>query len=195
MKTLALSFLVLAASIPLQADEQLKNPDFTDGRSHWEGDGESVAASDNTDLAPSLTQNNVTSATGLLLKLSSRDWVKITQDFRPLAAAGTLTVVYTLSDGLAFSSDFDDYKSVPQKIDYSNFQPFDILAGNWILTLFESADTQLKYYAITPKPNASAQTFKTRIEGLVVREDKTLCLAFPPGHGTITLLHVGLSDQ
>lgn len=194
MKLLALC-LLLAGQVQLGADEQLKNPDFTDGRSHWEGDGESAAAAENADVPPSLTENNVATAPGLLLKLSRRDWVKITQDFRPLAAAGTLTIVYKLSDGLTFSTDFDDYKNIPQKIDYSSFQTFDILAGRWIMTLFESADTRLKYYSIGPKMDAQAQTFQTRIEGLVVREDKTLCLAFPPGQGTVTLLHVGLSDQ
>ncbi len=194
MKRLALALLLSAAFIPGRADEQLKNPDFADGRSHWQGDGESVAQANNADATPSFSENNATTGSGLLLKLSSRDWVKVTQDFRPLAAAGTLTVVYELSDGLTFSTDFDDYKNIPAKIDYANFQSFDILAGKWIMTIFESADTQLKYYAITPKTGTQLQTFKTRIEGLVVRDDKTICIAFPPGRGTVTLHHVGLSD-
>ena len=192
MRLVTAALLSLACLFPLRADEQLKNPDFADGRSHWEGDGESASvASDNANpLDPTDSSHNA----GLLLKLDGHDWVKITQDFRPLAASGVLTISYRLSDGLAFSTDFDDYKNIPHQIGYDNFQSFDLLAGQWIMTVFESADTRLKYYTMKPKATTDPQSLKIPIEGLVVRDDKTICLAFPPGKGTVTILHVGLES-
>jgi hypothetical protein len=193
MKFLAPSILLLAIFIPLKADEELKNPDFTNGRSHWQGDGV-AAAERNTDANP-LAQTDSSQNGGLVIKLSRRDWTRVSQDFRPLNANGVLTVVYKFSDNLAFSTDPDDYKNVPQKMNFGAFKPFDIKAGNWIALFIETARFEMDYYNITPLASSDTQTYKGDISGLVPRVDKTICLAFPPGVGTITLLHVGLSGN
>lgn len=195
MKKLTFGLFVLLTSLQLQADEELKNSDFTDGRSHWEGDGESALAAESANAAPSLTETNVTTASGLLLKLSRRDWTRVTQDFRPLGSSGTLTVVYKLSDDLTFSTDTNDYVNVPALMNFNSFKSFNIRPGTWIALFIESARTEMDYYNVTPKSGSDTQTYKGRIFNLVPREDKTICLAFPPGTGTVTLLHVGLETK
>jgi hypothetical protein len=190
------SLFFLATLVSVSADEQIKNPDFIDGHSHWEGDGESAAAAGGDNSNPLATADSSQSPSGgMLFKLSGRDWLKITQDFRPLIAAGTLTITYKLSDDFAFSSDYDDYKNVPQSIDYGSYEPFDIPRGTWVVTFLEQSTTELKYYVVKPKAGTDPQTYTVRIEGLIIRDDKVLCLAFPPGKGTLTLLHVGFSDK
>lgn len=195
MNKLTFGLFLLLASLQLRADEELKNPDFSDGRSHWEGDGESALAAENADAAPSLTETNVTPASGLLLKLSRRDWTRVTQDFRPLGSSGTLTVVYKFSDGLTFSTDTRDYVNVPALMNFGSFKSFNIKPGTWIALFIESARMEMDYYKVTPQPGTGTQTYKGNVDNLVPREDKTICLAFPPGTGTVTLLHVGLETK
>lgn len=195
MKTLALIIFSLAAFFPLKADEELKNPDFTDGRSHWEGDGESLNSAVNADAAPTLTEHNVTGVSGLLIKLSRRDWMSVSQDFRPLGSAGKLTVVYKLSDDIAFSTITDDYVNVPAHMGFNAFMSFNIPPGHWIALFLETARNEMDYYNVTPKSGSATQTYKDNITNLVPREDKTICLAFPPGSGTITIYHVGFESN
>ncbi len=145
--------------------------------------------------APSLTENSTTPTGGLLLKLSRRDWTRVTQDFRPLGSNGTLTVVYKFSDGLAFSTDINDYMNVPALMNFGGYRPFNITPGNWIALFIETANSEMEYYNITPKTGSDTQTYKGKIVDLVPRVDKMICLAFPPGTGTVTILHVGLETR
>jgi len=195
MKHLALALLFFTTLLPIRADEELKNTDFADGRSHWEGDGESLAAAVDAAAAPSLGATPSSAQAGLLLKLSRRDWTRVTQNFRPLHSEGILTVTYKFSDDLVFSKDIADYTGVPALMGFTSYRPFNIKPGNWIALFIESATSEMEYYNITPKPGPDAQTYKGNIHDLVPRVDKTLCLAFPPGTGSITIIHVGLDTH
>jgi hypothetical protein len=195
MKTTACVLLLSFAVLPLFAEQELKNPDFVDGRSHWEGDGESASVAANADAIPTLDANNTVPTGGLLLKLSRQDWTRVTQNFRPLGSNGVLTIVYKLSDGLTFSTERKDYSNVPALMGFGGYKPFSIKPGNWIALFIESTTSMMEYYNITPKAGSATQTYIGHITGLAQREDKTLCLSFPPGSGTVTITHVGLETQ
>jgi hypothetical protein len=194
MKPLALALLAFAL-LPLRADEQLKNPDFSDGRSHWEGDGESLSVADNAQDAPTLGEDSTVPKGGLILKLSRRDWTRVHQDFRPLSSGGTLNITYKFSDGLTFSTETNDYLNVPALMGYQGFRPFNIAPGTWVALFIETARNEMDYYTITPKTGTDTQTYQGQISDLVPRVDKSIMLAFPPGSGTITLYHVGLDSK
>jgi len=195
MKNFALAILLFVPLLPMMADEELKNTDFTDGRSHWEGDGEALATANNADATPTLGATAPSTQAGLLLKLSRRDWTRVTQGFRPLHSNGTLTVTYQLSADFAFSQAIEDYTNVPTLMGFTSYRPFNIRPGTWIALFIETATQEMEYYKVTSKPGADTQTYKGEISDLVPRVDKTICLSFPPGTGTITLLHVGLDTH
>ena len=195
MKNFALALLFFTALLPIRADEELKNTDFTEGRSHWEGDGEALSVAVDANAAPTLGAPPPSTQAGLLLKLSRRDWTRVTQNFRPLHSEGILTVTYKFSDDLVFSKDIADYTGVPARMGFNSYRSFNIRPGNWIALFIESANLEMEYYNITPKPGPDEQTYKGNIHDLVPRVDKTICLAFPPGTGSITILHVGLDTH
>jgi hypothetical protein len=193
MKKLALAIFVLTFLVPLRADQELKNTDFADGISHWEGDGESAADAGNSD-AGGIPDPNAPAPTGVVIKLSPHNWTKIAQEFRPLQPNGVLTVVYKFSDDLAFSTDPEDYNHVPQKMGYGAFKPFHIKPGKWVALFIETAHLEMDYYKMKSQPGSAVQTSQCTIKGLVPREDKIVALAFPPGTGMVTILHVGLDN-
>jgi hypothetical protein len=183
MKKIFLTALVLTL-IPalIRGDESIKNADFTDGINHWEGDGLSVAAEG-------------TGTQGLIIKLQAHDWTRTTQDFRPLQTSGVLKIVFQCSDDLQFSTDPKDYRGITGKAGFSDFKSPRLDPGNWVVFLLETAGVELTYFPIKPAAGTAVQTFTSNVTGLVAREDKIICLAFPPGTGSVTLLHIGLADQ
>jgi len=195
MKTLLLALLVLACTLPLQADNWIQNGDFVDGITHWHGDGRSPAdyAGDNPMVKP-----DPFTSKGLIIPLRHFDWTKVAQDFKGKIASGILTITYMVSPDLAFSTKADDYVNMPEKIHYNGWKPFNTSPGDWIIFVadFGSVPARGSYYMLKPKLGSSdPQTYRAKISGLTPLEDKTFTLAFPPGTGTVVILNVSLTDN
>jgi len=192
MKTLAFALLVLACALPLRADEALQNGNFSDGITHWHGDGRSPAdfASDN----PLQSSDPFVSA-GLIVPLKHVSWCKVAQDFRGKIATGVLTVTYKLSPDFAFSDKPEDYTNVPNQLGWG-WKSFNTTPGEWLVFISSLGDTRGTYYKVKPKTGLSdTQTVKMKVKDLTPLEDQTLTLAFPPGTGTVVVLEVSLADE
>jgi len=193
MKALVFAALVLACALPLQADNWLQNGDFIDGISHWHGDGRAPAdySADNP-----LAKSDPFTSKGLIIPLKHTAWAKVAQDFKGKIAGGILTITYMVSPDLAFSTKPEDYANMPNHIGYDQWQPFDTPPGQWVVFISDFGSSRGMYSMIKPKLGSSdPQTYREQITGLTPLEAKTIALAFPPGTGTVVILHVSLTDN
>ena len=185
-------FLLLVLALPLRADNWLENGDFSDGITHWHGDGRSPAdfASDN----PMANPDPFTSK-GLIVPLKHVAWAKVAQDFKGKIASGVVTITYMVSPDLAFSEKPEDYTNIPSQLGWG-WKSFNTPQGEWMVFIDDLNSIHGAYYLIKPKLGSSApQTFRIRVTGLTPLEDKTITLAFPPGTGTVVVLSVSLTDS
>lgn len=192
MKTTTLLLLLLSTALTARADNWIANGDFSNGMAHWRGHASTPA-----DLASSdpFAKPDPFLSQGLIIQLKHLDWAKLEQDFRTKSSTLYLAVTYKVSPDLAFSTKTEDYINVPAHINYGHYQPFNLSTGNWMVFLADLGGTHGTYFYLTPKTGGSdPQTFHGKLTGLVPYADKTLCLAFPPGTGTIVLLNVSLTD-
>jgi hypothetical protein len=193
MKILILSLLVLACAVPLRAQNWVQNGDFTDGISHWYGNGRAPAdlASDNP-----LDKPNPILSKGLIIPIRKLDWTKVAQDFKGKGTNGVLTITYLVTPDMAFSTKKEDYVNMPDHIKYDGWMAFDTPPGDWIVFVSDFGSAHGTYYEITPKLGSSdPQTFTARIGGLTPLQDKTITLAFPPGTGDMVILSISLTDK
>jgi len=189
MKKLCLGFLLLGAFVPIRADEELKNSDFDEGMLHWEGAGEPAAAA--SESANPLLSTDPQAKVGMLIKLDAHEWTKISQQFHPVPGRAVLKVVYRCSGNLAFSTDYEDYRNAPEVVGYNPSPGFSDEPGMWMALL--SGHGNLKHFMIAPQSGTDVQTYQVEIKRIAGANNR-LCLAFPPGIGTVTLLHVGLDS-
>ena len=194
IRCLALALALAGSTSSLHADANwLENGDFTDGTTHWRGNGRTPA--DYASGNPFEKQDGFT-ATGLIMELRGRDWDKIEQDFRGRQTHGILTITYKLSPDLAFSDKPQDYQNMPSKLRFDGWAPFKIPQNNWVVFIADSGSAHGTYWHIAPKMGSSEpQTVHLRVGGLTALENKTITIGFPPGTGKIVLLHIGISDQ
>ena len=200
MKSLAYVLMVLASVTLLQADvvggngpNWLENGDFTDGISHWYGNGRSPAdfASDNP-----LDKPDPMLSKGLIVPIRKLDWTKVAQDFKGKGASGVLTITYMVTPDLAFSTNKDDYVNMPDHIKYDGWMAFDTPQGDWIVFVSDFGSAHGTYYEIMPKlGSGDVQTFTAPVSGLTPLQDKTITLAFPPGTGKMIILSVSMTDK
>lgn len=192
MKIFAFALFLLAPFIALRADDNLVlNGDFTEGAVHWKGDVK-LPQTDSDALTTSETPTPATP--GLVIQLKPKNWVKITQQFEPKTPNLALSVTYSFSPDLAFSDDSKNYTNVAHFLGYDFWQPFNIPKGNWTLIVTDIAKGTLYYDAIPFAAGTKGpQTFSDKLSGLIPHEDETICLAFPPGKGSVTLLHVSVT--
>ena len=87
--------MILAAStVALADDNLLRNGDFSNGISHWDGDLH-PPDSGGGDIAAPESQTS-----GAVIKLRKDEWSKITEDFEGRTGDYTLTINYSISDDL-----------------------------------------------------------------------------------------------
>jgi hypothetical protein len=194
MKHYLWSFLLLLLCFaPSRADNWLQNGDFSDGITHWHGDGRSPAdfASDNP-----LEASDPFTAKGLIVPIKHLDWTKVAQDFKGKIATGVLRITFKVSPDLTFSDKPEDYLNMPNHIDYNNWRPFNTPPGQWVVLISDFSTDFVYYYPIKTKVGSSdVQTLEAPVRGLTPLGDKTMTLAFPPGTGTIVILSVALTDN
>jgi hypothetical protein len=193
MKTLLFVLLMLACTLPLQADNWVQNGDFVDGITHWYGDGRSPAdfASDNP-----MDKPDPFTSKGLIIPLKHTAWAKVAQDFKGKSASGVMTITYMVSPDLVFSDKPDDYVNMPDHIGYDGWSAFNTPAGEWVFFVSDFGSNRGIYSTIKPKLGSSTpQTYRQRLNGLTPLEDKTITLAFPPGTGTVVILSISMTDN
>jgi len=193
MKKLCLAFLLVASLQLVHADNVLKNSDFTDGALSWHGDGRTPA-----DMKPqdSLDTNNNYGDQGLIIPLRGHTWTKIVQEFKTRNSSLTLNITYKLAPNTTFSTVSEDYVNVPHSIGFDAWPPFNGKKGSWMTMVSDFSKATLFYSNITPKPGSTdQQTESEPIVSLIPENEKTICLAFPPGTGAVILLHVSLDTK
>ncbi len=200
MRALLLLLAALFVSIsPAFADEGknlLKNGDFSSGISEWEGDCHTPSQSSD-DATPTLGDAASTAAApaaGVVVKLRSRDWTQMKQDFEGKVGEYNMTIVYSFSPDLKFSTSLDDYANIPQSTGYSLFRAFSSPPGKWIIIISDVGAAHFTYWTVDPQgAPGPTQTFRTHVR--LDSDDssaKAICLVFPPGTGTVTLQSVSI---
>jgi hypothetical protein len=185
MKTLFLAALALACTLTLKANDILANGNFVDGTAHWHGDAHASTDWDNQ---------------GIVIQLSPSKWTKISQTFNTKETVLDFSITYKTSPDCSFSDaakgttlSVDDLISLTE-IRFKD--PIHLKLGSWFLMINDPSSNppQGTYFTIQPKLKlADAQTVTGSVPKLAAHEEKTVFLAFPPGQGTITLLHVALT--
>ena len=193
MKKLTLAFLLAASVQLINADNVLKNSDFADGTLSWQGDGRTPDDFKPLDGSDATTNYGTQ---GLIIPLRSHTWTKIVQDFRTDSSSVTLHITYKLSSDATFSTLDDDYVNVPHSIDFDAWAPFNGKKGGWMTMVSDFTKARIFYNNVMPKPGSTdEQTVTETINSLIPEDDKTICLAFPPGTGAVILLHVSLDTK
>ncbi len=185
------SLLAVAAFIPAKGadDNLLKNGDFSNGITEWEGDGHTPGST--TFDSP----DTPVPTSGIVVKLHHGAWTKVSQEFYGKAGKFLLTVTYEGSPDLKFSTRNDDYANVPGQLEVTpSLVPFDGNLGQWNLIVIDVGAGRYRYWAITPKSNATGvQTVTTHLK--FNSDDsvkKSFYLVFPPGEGFINLKSISL---
>ena len=61
--------------------------------------------------------------------------------------------------------------------------------------IFDVAGRKMDWFKVAPNFNSPEPQFVAgQVTGLVAHEDEAICLAFPPGQGSITLQRVMVSE-
>jgi hypothetical protein len=193
MKALVFVLAFFAADLSSRADNWIENGDFTEGITHWRGNGR--APSDFAAENP-LEKPDPFTSQGLIIPLRPMDWDKVQQDFRGRSKRAILSITYMVSPDLAFSTKPDDYVNMPQQIHYDGWKSVNTPPGAWIVFVADFGSAHGTYWTIKPKLGSSGpQTFKVRVTRLTPFDDKTITLAFPPGDGKLVVLNVSLTDD
>jgi hypothetical protein len=183
-----LLILSLAASTALADDNLLRNSDFSNGISHWEGDCHPLdsGASDLASSAP-------TTSSVVVVKLRKNDWTKVMQDFEGKTGDYVLTITYSISDDLQFSRNPDDYTNLTNKIQFSMLGMMESDPGNWIVILTDYGAKSSSSTTITPVLTGSDTQSVTTQFHIRYSNNGGLCIAFPPGRGVLTLHSITLA--
>jgi hypothetical protein len=188
MKHFVLAFVLLAGVAHVRADDAnvLKNGDFSNGINHWEGDCHTPDSTSDLSLGSTPT-------TGVIVKLHGSDWSKVTQDFESKIGEFLLSITYSVSPDLKFSTRPDDYINVPSLLKFSRLKPFDAEPGKWVIIINDLGAMRYTYWQIMPKNDPSAaQTVTCTVHVDSDDGDKGFYLIFPPGDGSITLKNISL---
>jgi len=215
MKCRALILLLsLLASARLFAqddsDEFLKNSTFSDGTTYWHGDCKPAGADSATDYVTS-TPN----ASGIMVELHSTTWTKVTQELRgkPAPPSAVLTITYQVSPGFKLSDRTSDYGNCGPNVGFGGAnitsRPGEVVAfidvpplsrssvapsgGMTMITIYDDSVSHANFAPVTDQ---SPQTFTVRMHPPPPTADshQTLCLAFPPGNGSITISKISLTS-
>jgi len=197
-----LILLVAGLLLPLRADECLLNGDFSEGLSHWYGDGELAS-----DVAKELAKKNDPLASapsaalnpGIVIHLKSSRWSKLTQEFTTNNLKMSLKVNYTLSPDCSFSAKSDYYSDVFTAVGLNGYVTRRLSPGNWAVILTDLGTLWCYYFACQPDKNSSeSQTFKADSGGaadtMKTEFHKTITVAFPPGRGNVTVNLISLKN-
>jgi hypothetical protein len=184
---------LLTTASPLLRGDVLVNGDFSEGRAHWGGDAENLAAPDGTTAADSGS-----APAGVTVTLKKDGWTMIYQSFTIRDPELYYTITFKLSADykLANPGSHDEAAG-----DFSNgpglMRFYDVSLGHWSLITTGTDPTDensIRVKSLDPDvTSAQSQTLTGKLINLNNDADASLILAFPPGEGSVTLTTVSLS--
>jgi hypothetical protein len=185
-KIVTVLFLAGAAFLSVHADDILLNGDFTDGKTHWHGDGDAPDAGGR-----------------LVITLQPDRWTGVYQNFNAESATLQLKINYTVSDDCSLAVERAPDNLIPpltasalmeatglQNSIYSiKLNPY----NSWMVALI-SGGTVVHQQPVHVKPEKGLSHYVTATLSSWTNQfaDVNLCLMFPPGKGTVTLTSVTL---
>ena len=181
-----LCFLGAFSLFSARAEELLKNGDFSDGKTHWFGDG--VGPSDLTPDNPLAPKNPGAAEKELVVPLNPHHWTKVTQEFRTHAGRYDITIKFKAASDLKFSQDKEDYDKAYEDIGLWNSESF-CPVGTFLYGIIDSA----KVFALYSNGDLGRLEGKSGTLHVTVNDSgatsdaKTLYLAFPPGTGNVII--------
>ena len=193
MKKSLLAFLLVASLQLVHADNVLKNSDFADGAQYWHGEGRTPE-----DLKP---QNSLDTPVdygdkGLIMVLRPQTWIKIVQEFKTRSASATLNVTYKIAPNTTFSSKDEVYQNVPHSIGFDVWYPFNGKRNTFMTMVCDVLNYRTTCDNVAPNfRTTDKQTYTEAIDSMVLDDEQTIYLAFPPGTGAVILLHVSLDTN
>ncbi|MEJ0000964.1 MAG: hypothetical protein WDO13_18420 [Verrucomicrobiota bacterium] len=174
MKRFAATILALVLALPLRADI-LANGSFADGAAHWSGDGHAGDSG------------------GLVIQLDPEKWTTVSQTFDTRETALDFTVNYQTSADSTLAKAGGSLSAAT--VGGPLFRrDINVKPGRWVVLLLDGAAGKLTFHRFkSPQGDAGEQTAHATFAQLLAHEEKTLVLAFPPSHGTVTLSNVALA--
>lgn len=185
MKTILSTLFLVGFLLQLKADDALQNGDFSDQLTHWSGDIEDMSQVD-----PG------SNTKGMVIKLDPDEWKKAIQEFTPQGSNYTLTITYKVSDDFHLTDDKKAYRGVPAKLGFNLWKGFRIPDQDWMVMFWESQSGNAGVYfpVSLVEYTSGTATFQTNILNMTPKTDQSIMLAFPPGHGSVTILNVSMTD-
>ena len=121
------------------------------------------------------------------VKLRSRDWTKVLQHFQGKAGTYLLTINYTLSPDIQFSTNSADYADIGGSINFSFLRQARCTPGNWEVTVVNVGDGNGPVWNVAPQKGSANPLSIDGAFPMKTGGDFAFCIAFPPGSGVITL--------
>jgi hypothetical protein len=185
-KLVIVLFLFLAGLSPALANDILLNGDFSDGKTHWHGDGD----------APDLGGK-------LVITLKPDRWTGVYQTFSAESTALKLKVTYELSDdcSLGAKKSPDDIvspltASALQEATGLQNGIFNITLDpyySWVAVFVSGGSLIEEQPAHVQLDKGNPHNLEMTVSPWMGKfDDVNLCLVFPPGRGTVTLTKVEL---
>jgi hypothetical protein len=178
-------FLGMAGLSSLRADDILLNGNFTDGKTHWHGDGDSPDTGGR-----------------LVITLKPDKWTVVYQNFSFDSSELQLKLTYALSDDCTLAKGSGDKLVTP--LTSLGLEEATGMANNifnvtlprrtaWMVLLVGGGMMESEEPVFLRRDAKDPRTFITTLSewnGKFIND--ALCLAFPPGQGTVTLTDVEL---
>jgi hypothetical protein len=115
-RLLLIVMLCVGWTAPVVADDVLRNGNFADGLSHWNGDCR----------PPDVT--GASSPAGASVELRD-EWTKFTQIFDAPKGKYAVSITFILTPGTAFAPEQKDYRKVPKKLGFTALKEFGLKRG------------------------------------------------------------------
>jgi len=186
--TLVTALFLAAALSSAKAHDILANGDFSDGKTHWQGDGE----------APDTGGR-------LVITLNPDRWTAVRQTFSANSKEAKLKITYTLSDDCSLmNSDMGPpltahalEKATGLDNNISDVTMYHSYA--WMVLLVSGGSLMYESPVSLGNGESNPHTYTTTISEWAPFNNDALCLAFPPGKGSVTITSVSIeapkSDQ
>lgn len=188
MKQVFLTLSLVALLLPLRADDFFQNNDFSEGKKHWDG---------NFKLADTGTVA-ATPSSGLIIQLQTHEWTYISQAIDAKTRRMKFVIRYTLSDDTVFTHDVGEYQNIQSRVGLNLWSPvsFKELQGDKAMIFYsEESGRPIGTNSFSPKIGTPEPAVYYTPSGFHQDETKeTVTIAFPPGHGTLTLFQVSGTD-
>ena len=198
MKTAVIYLIVLmTVALPQLRGDVLVNGDFSEGRAHWTGDAEEIAAPDTQDASDDSSDST---APGVTVTLSKDKWTMIYQGFTVRDPALYYTVTFKLSSDYKLA---DANKDDQLAADFSDvpgiMKLYTLPTARWSLIYTGTDPTNensIKTKSLAPDTTTTqSQTLTGKLINLSEGADANFVIAFPPGEGSVTLTTVQLSPE